>query len=175
MPEKKPIEELEELSPCDLGKLIIDELHSESPDIEYIDLLVFTGADLSVSGKLRIEQIKSSKLGEGDLVEKGYKFMPYLPILIVNGNLIYLTLYLQYYDIFEILLKAGADLNTFDRTGRTALHHAVSYMNVRIIKILLEKDADVSIKDTVHGKTPWDFATPGIRSEFEKLNPLQKI
>ncbi|MBB6217152.1 ankyrin repeat protein [Anaerosolibacter carboniphilus] len=48
----------------------------------------------------------------------------------------------------------GADINARDKDGRTPLLIAVHYGNIDIVKLLIDKGADPSIKETFQGNTP---------------------
>ena len=52
------------------------------------------------------------------------------------------------------LLSLGIDPNLQDVNGNTALHYAVKYNHVRIIKKLLQYGAKRNIVDKIHNKTP---------------------
>jgi hypothetical protein len=54
-------------------------------------------------------------------------------------------------------LSAGADLNSKNRLGWTALHTAIRNRRTEIIKLLIDKGADVNAKDN-RGRTPLHFA-----------------
>lgn len=47
----------------------------------------------------------------------------------------------------QLLLQYGADVNTKDRTGKTALHYAVGRRNPQLVKVLIEAKADVNATD----------------------------
>lgn len=71
-------------------------------------------------------------------------------------------------NIFEILLKAGADPNIQSNNGNTSLHWAISfhYKSPKIIKELLDAGADPSIRNEL-GDTSFDVA--------ERLNVKELI
>jgi ankyrin repeat protein len=50
--------------------------------------------------------------------------------------------------ILNMLLKAGANLNIGDASGRTALMRAASFKNGRMIEMLLKAGADPNLKDS---------------------------
>jgi ankyrin repeat protein len=56
------------------------------------------------------------------------------------------------------LLKAGADVNSVDAFGTTALHRAAMHAQVKAIKVLLAAGADPNVKDQ-SGRTPRQWAS----------------
>jgi hypothetical protein len=52
------------------------------------------------------------------------------------------------------LLDEGVDVNTRFRYGATALFYACDHGHVDVVKVLLDKGADLTIKDTFYGFTP---------------------
>uniref|UniRef100_A0A3B0NIY2 Ankyrin repeats (3 copies)/Ankyrin repeat/Ankyrin repeats (Many copies), putative n=1 Tax=Theileria annulata TaxID=5874 RepID=A0A3B0NIY2_THEAN len=57
----------------------------------------------------------------------------------------------------EMLLKKGANVNTFDSYGTTALHAACEESNIDVINVLLENSAIIDAQD-VFGRTPLHLA-----------------
>jgi len=49
------------------------------------------------------------------------------------------------FEVAELLIAAGADLNLISREGRTALHTAVAWCNSQIVALLLEAGARTDI------------------------------
>ena len=74
------------------------------------------------------------------------------------------------------LLSLGVDPNIKDRKGNTALHYAVKHSHIRIIKKLLQKDADRNIKNN-NNKTPVMLAKnkPEILEIFRKKGICEKL
>lgn len=62
------------------------------------------------------------------------------------------------------LLDEGVDVNTKFRYGATALFYACDHGHLEVVKVLLDKGADPTIKDTFYGFTPLMLA----------VNPAQK-
>jgi len=75
------------------------------------------------------------------------------------------------------LLSLGLDPNITDKHGYTALHYAVKYNQIRIIKKLLQKGADKDIKETKTKKTPVMMARnkPEILEIFRKKGVCEKL
>jgi ankyrin repeat protein len=74
---------------------------------------------------------------------------------------------------FNLLIKAGSDLTTRDREGRTPLHNAItnyptSHEKFAVVKILLEAGADVSKTDW-KGRTALHFAVETGAKDIVKL------
>jgi hypothetical protein len=57
------------------------------------------------------------------------------------------------------LLDEGVDVNTRFRYNATALFYACDHGHLEVVKVLLDKGADMSIKDTFYGFTPLALAT----------------
>jgi ankyrin repeat protein len=60
-------------------------------------------------------------------------------------------------EVVELLLEAGADVDSPAPDGRVALHHAVVAGDLGSVKSLLEHGADVGVT-CMDGKTPLDLA-----------------
>ena len=56
------------------------------------------------------------------------------------------------------LLDKGADVNAKFRYGTTALFKAAERGNTEVVKVLLARGADVSVKDTFYGATAMTWA-----------------
>src|SRR6478735_5091374 len=52
------------------------------------------------------------------------------------------------------LLDEGVDVNTRFRYNATALFYACDHGHVDVVKVLLDHNADMSVKDTFYGFTP---------------------
>lgn len=57
----------------------------------------------------------------------------------------------------QFLLDCGADVNSADKFGSTGMHYAVNNGDVNMIKLLMENQFDLKIREQ-HGHTPLDCA-----------------
>jgi hypothetical protein len=67
----------------------------------------------------------------------------------------------------KILLENGLDANAGDYDRRTALHLACAENQNRVVAVLIEKGADISVKDR-WGVTPLEDAIKGMASECRR-------
>jgi hypothetical protein len=56
------------------------------------------------------------------------------------------------------LLDEGVDVNTKFRYNATALFYACDHGHVEVVKVLLDRGADLAVKDTFYGFTPLALA-----------------
>ena len=71
----------------------------------------------------------------------------------------------------QILLDAGADINSGTTINTTSLHSVVKWGNIDAVRFMIEHGADPNIR-TTKGELPIDFAKdPAIK---ELLEPLTK-
>ena len=76
-----------------------------------------------------------------------------------------------HYEIIEGLLAYHADVNKRSITNWTALHSACLLGNLRVIKILLNAGADISVRESIFGDTPLEVLNRyGHRSTLVALN-----
>ena len=75
-----------------------------------------------------------------------------------------------YTKMVQALLAKGADVNARDRSGQTALHHAIMANKPEILELLLSKSADVNAKET-KGRTPLMYSAI-LGSKLEVMNLL---
>jgi ankyrin repeat protein len=78
------------------------------------------------------------------------------------------TLEQKHLDIIDLVLSAGADVNSRDKEHRTPLHVAVWSGGGRVAEILLEHGADVNVTDR-SGDTPLHMAAKKLNAEACKL------
>ena len=66
-------------------------------------------------------------------------------------------------------LDKGVNVNAKNRYGATALAYACDRGNVDIVKLLIERGADVNVKDSFYGATPISWASGNGHTEVVKL------
>ena len=69
------------------------------------------------------------------------------------------------------LLECGANGNAQDRNGFTALHFAVQEKHAQVIRLLLDHDVDVTLKDS-YGNAPLWRAVFDARGDYEIVRML---
>lgn len=73
------------------------------------------------------------------------------------------------------LLDAGVDVNTKFRYNATALFYACDAGHLDVVKVLLERGADVNIKDTFYGLTPLMLAVSPARKKTPAHTQIAKL
>lgn len=74
-------------------------------------------------------------------------------------------------DIAKCLIEKGADINTKDNNGWTALMYASKFGMVDVVKFLIKNNADANIKNK-DGKIALDLAK---NEEIKKLLAIKKM
>jgi ankyrin repeat protein len=101
---------------------------------EIVEYLISRGADINF--RLEYEAVS---LGETE---------PPLLLAVIRMNAM---------EVFDVLIRHGADITQRDNTGQTALHYAARYLYTynsdKITKTLLDHGADVNVRDA-DGKSP---------------------
>ena len=73
------------------------------------------------------------------------------------------------WDLVESMVEEGADINE-TATGRTALHQAASNGDLEMVRFLVERGADVTLKDPVWDATPLEWA-----QQFSQLEVVEYL
>ena len=149
---------------------------------ETVQVLIDAGADISralnsARGEIT-KRLLSIKAGEdvNKKDEKGWTVLHYAArdgsLIITNGMIkagadvnilcetsdgpmtpLMLAAYNKHSEIIKALIKSGANINTQDERGRTALHLAVDKDCIEAVEALTDAGADVNIQDD-RGNTP---------------------
>lgn len=135
------LEQLEELSPTELGRLLIEEIHKGYPNKDYIKNLINSGADLEVKANNKWQ--KTSLHGSAS-----------------HGHI----------ELTKLLITAGAPLEALDSGNWTPLHWAARHGRIEVVQSLLEAGAPKDAR-TTRRETPWDWATPRVKEACPQLNP----
>lgn len=69
----------------------------------------------------------------------------------------------------KVFLDKGVSVNEKTRYGATALSYACDRSNVELVKLLLERGADVNVKDTFYGEVPLGWALSKRNAQIVKL------
>lgn len=167
-----PIEYLDELTPDELGLLIIEELGYDHPDRKFIRALVDAGANLNTPKK----GYRAIHIAVGNnridiailLIAAG------APLDIKDGRRgrtpLHRAAIENCLEIAQALIAAGAPLDAQDNPGRTALHYAARYGHLGIAQLLITAGASIDIRDA-DDFTPWDQAMGILRTECPELKP----
>lgn len=62
------------------------------------------------------------------------------------------------YDMIELLLNRGVDIDSLDKHGKAMLHYAVNNKNMEIVNLLIERNATVDIVTRTSKETPFTIA-----------------
>ncbi len=120
--------------------------------------------------------------GEGvwtPLQEAAYHSKEMVELLLANGaninaggwTALHSALDDERFDIVELLLDKGADVNIEDDSGYAPLHIAASYAakhNPKVVELLISKGADINAKDN-DGKTALAYAVEKAHTEIAKI------
>jgi ankyrin repeat protein len=69
----------------------------------------------------------------------------------------------------KAFLDKGVDVNSKTRYGATALSYACDKGHVEVVKLLIERGADVNVKDTFYGEVPLGWALSKDHAQIVKL------
>jgi len=73
------------------------------------------------------------------------------------------------------LLDEGVDVNTKFRYNATALFYACDHGHVEVVKVLLDKGAEMGLKDTFYGFTPLMLATSPAQKKKPEHTEIAKL
>ena len=73
------------------------------------------------------------------------------------------------------LLDEGVDVNTKFRYNATALFYACDHGHLEVVKVLLERGADLTVKDTYYGFTPLMLATGPAQKKRPEHTEIAKL
>lgn len=183
MDEKKTLEELETLSPKELGTLLLIEIKNppfiKNNLIENVRRLIEAGADLEtmaqdnkwtpilLAAQKGMYEISRLLIEAGsDIEAKDYHGRT---PLILSFSPQY-----GYTDVTRLLIESGANIDAFSKSGWTALHYAAHAGAMRTVRFLIESGADINYVDDV-GRIPWDIAQGDAKMYVKELNPHETI
>lgn len=168
------IEELEELSPQELGFILLMAIKNKK-ELEYINHLISLGADLGAMDNNKSTIIHwAAKNGHVDIfIKAGLN-----PNVLDKKNHTPTHFAAAFNNPKEakILIEAGADLDAKDKNGYTPLHWAARQGHIEIIRMLIAAGAPLDVKDFV-GDTPWRLYLANNRNvinQIPELNPNYK-
>ncbi|KAG7492714.1 hypothetical protein MATL_G00017650 [Megalops atlanticus] len=136
---------------------------SRQGNTRIVDYLLRQNADVAIRNKKQRTCLHYA-------AKKKFSFLDYLmiailmPILLI-GYLIMEEKLRKNVNLMKVVLSSKVDIDAVDYKGNTALHYACQRKSHRIIPLLLEKNADISIKNK-DGETPLDIAR---RLKFIKI------
>ncbi|KAM9336786.1 ankyrin repeat domain-containing protein 22 [Symphorus nematophorus] len=94
-----------------------------------------------------------------------------MPILLL-GYFVMLQKQRQNVALMNEVLSSSVNIDAVDCKGNTALHYASQRKSLRLVRLLLDRNADTNVQNN-DGETPLDIAT---RLKFKKIvNMLKKI
>lgn len=185
MDEKKTLEELETLSPKELGTLLLIEIKNppfiKNNLIENVRRLIEAGADLEtraqdnkctpilLAAQKGMYEISRLLIEAGSDIE-AKDFHGRTP-LIVSFSPEYQY---GYTDVTRLLIESGANIDASSKSGWTALHYAALAGGMRTVRFLIENGADINFVDEA-GRTPWDIAQGDAKLYVKELNPHETI
>lgn len=88
-----------------------------------------------------------------------------IPVCLAAGN--------GHVETLKLLMNAGADLNSCDANGNTALHWAVKNMRVEVVEFLIKKGINVDVANN-DGLTPFHLAAQTSCKSIVKILLLNK-
>ncbi len=135
------IDELEVLTPDELGRLLINVVLQDPPDFQFIQDLIAVGCPIDAKTKFGHTAFQYA------VGKKHFKLAEYL---LSNGA-----------EVNARNINGGTILH---------LAAAFGMGNPKTVEFLLSNGADIHVRDN-KGETAWDLATPYIRKSYPRLEP----
>ncbi|XP_076856347.1 ankyrin repeat domain-containing protein 22 isoform X2 [Brachyhypopomus gauderio] len=166
------VHQVHQLLKADVNNLNVqDEVFGDTPviaacragNLRTVKYLLDQKADVSVRNKKKRTCLHY-------VAKKTFTFYDYLmivvlmPILLI-GYLIMKNIQKKHINLMNLVLSSRVEIDAVDYKGNTALHYACLSKSHGIVPLLLERKADVSIKNN-DNETPLDIAE---RLKFQKL------
>jgi ankyrin repeat protein len=143
------------------AEMIVDEMEKPEPNLNLVDYLISTGANLDWKNELYDDwtilhysifynRIDIAKV----LIDAG------MDVNIknkLNDTPLHFASYYNRNEIVKMLIDADSDINAQEDSGKTALHLAINNDNTQIVQMLIAAGGDKSIEDN-YGETASDFA-----------------
>ncbi|XP_036428916.1 ankyrin repeat domain-containing protein 22 [Colossoma macropomum] len=153
-----------------------DEIYGDTPiiaacrsgSLRTVKYLLHQNADVSVRNKKERTCLHY-------VAKRRFSFLDYLmivllmPILLI-GYLIMIEKQKAHVNLMKLVLGSKVEVDAVDYKGNTALHYACQSKSHQIIPLLLEKNADISIKNK-SDESPLDVAE---RLNFRKVIAMLK-
>lgn len=172
MAERKSLDELEIMSPKELGGILLLQVGENVIDVEYIKDIIDSGAYLEARDFNNWAALHYfTAHGYGDIVRLLISAGASLEVKEdYDRTPLHYAAHYGHVDTVKALLAAGAFIEAIDKRGHTSLHYSAYNGNTGAILALLDAGASKEVKDT-HDQTPWDVATSYIRDMVPQLNP----
>ena len=142
---------------------------------DFLELLLKGGADVNIRGFVDSTPLHNAVVLGGDLdivqslISYGADVNALMSEDICDGSSsLFTAIRIQRLDFMELLLKAGADVNTRNIDDETPLHEALRGGNLVITPLLISHGADVNALDSV-GESPLSKAARFQIPDFEEL------
>ncbi|KAI4893569.1 hypothetical protein NFI96_021361 [Prochilodus magdalenae] len=148
-----------------------DEIFGDTPiiaacrggSLRTVKYLLHQNADVSIRNKKERTCLHC-------LAKKRFSFLDYLMIVILMpimliGYLIMIQKQNAHVNLMKLVLSSKVEVDAVDYNGNTALHYACQSKDHKIVSLLVEKNADISIKNK-SDESPLDVAE---RLNFTKV------
>lgn len=166
------IDDLEVLTPDQLGELLILEVQTKYPNIYYIQDLIDVGCTINFRDHIGRTAFYCSAIDGKFSVMKS---------LISNGADIHVRdngnrtawewlARLGSLEVIEFLVSIGVDVNYSGFNEFRALHWAAFNGHQEVVEFLISNGADINAKN-IHGITAWDDAYSYIKVAVPELKP----